>query len=243
VIASGYSIVSRSISGEAHYYSDTLPEIAALFMTGYDIIDTIKYAAECHSLRNHIKEAMLDLRVRHLRERHLEHYNDSFKRPPLDCSSESWKVNFWKDPFIKEIIVDSWAFIALLGLLGWQFSCIKLVHENNDSANIQLTVADIAAMVIVIGSFLWKKYSGIKTQQAECLADLDAVDITLTSTQNPNIIANFINNHMPRDVKDTIVSQLQAGPSLPPITILNEAPLLETTVPSSEVVEAAAIDE
>jgi hypothetical protein len=207
VIASAYAIASRSINKEASYYTDTLPEIAALFMMGYDIVDTLAQAAKCAKLRGKIKEKLVELRMDSLALANLKHYNPSFERPPLFESLSAFKQNTWDDPFIKEIIFKGIAFMGMLGFLLWQFPSIKLINEdhNKESANIQLTVSDVAALLVVIAYFFGDNYSGIKAKQAEVLADLEAVDMALSCIQDPTTISRFINHHLPQNIKDQII--------------------------------------
>jgi hypothetical protein len=162
---------------------------------------------------------MEQLGMRTLRDRNLQHYDSSFERPPLFESLSAFKQNTWDDPFTKEIIFKGIAFMGMLGFLLWQFPSIKLINEdhNKESANIQLTVSDVATLLVVIAYFFGDNYSGIKAKQAEVLADLEAVDMALSCIQDPTTISQFINHHLPKEIKNQIALDIYSDDEPTPV--------------------------
>jgi hypothetical protein len=104
--------------------------------------------------------------------------------------------------------------------LLWQFPSIKLINEdhNKESTNIQLTVSDVAALLVVIAYFFGDNYSSIKAKQAEVFADLEAVDMALSCIQDPTTISRFINHHLSKEAKNQIALDIYSGDESTPVT-------------------------
>jgi hypothetical protein len=209
-IAGGvYSTVVRATTQETSYYPDTFSEIAMLVAVIQDFMESLNIAIEYAALSNDVKTLInrkQDISsILKLVERDQDLLNTFY-----DYTARPIAKKLSHDPFIASNIIKVVTIASLCTILAWQLSSIKSLdnNHNNNSANIQMTIADCMAIGIMCIYLFVERFSNLKSKQLAQIDKLDQLFTILISDEAPELMSNFASTFLSTSAQTKIADMI-----------------------------------